>query len=76
MLAIGHLRYIRNLKPWPLKRVMVEKYGWSEKDTVALCEFLLHMLDVDHHSRAHARDLVNHRWLEVDLEDLQRAEDW
>lgn len=76
VLVVGHLRYIRNLKPWPLKRVMVEKYGWSEKDAVALCEFLLPMLDIDHHSRAHARDLVNHRWLEVDLEDLQRAGDW
>ncbi|EKM60773.1 uncharacterized protein PHACADRAFT_246895 [Phanerochaete carnosa HHB-10118-sp] len=72
----GHLRYIRNLKPWPLRRVMVEKYGWLEKDAGVVCEFLLPMLDIDHHSRAHARDMVNHPWLEVNLEDLHRAKDW
>ncbi|RDX56243.1 kinase-like protein [Lentinus brumalis] len=68
----GALRYIRNLKPWPLKRVMVEKYLWSERDADALCEFLLPMLTIDHRERKHARDMVNHPWLEVDplSEDL------
>ncbi|KAI0724203.1 Pkinase-domain-containing protein [Cerioporus squamosus] len=68
----GALRYIRNLKPWPLKRVMVEKYLWSERDSEALCEFLLPMLTIDHRERKHARDMVNHPWLEVDplSEDL------
>ncbi|RPD58370.1 Pkinase-domain-containing protein [Lentinus tigrinus ALCF2SS1-6] len=68
----GALRYIRSLKPWPLKRVMVEKYLWSERDSEALCEFLLPMLTIDHRQRAHARDLVDHPWLEVDplSEDL------
>lgn len=76
-LSAGNLRYIRNLKPWPLRRVMVEKYGWSDQDAAALCKFLLPMLDIDHHTRAHARDLVNHPWLEVDLEaELKNAEGW
>ena len=68
----GSLRYIRNLKPWPLKRVMVEKYLWSERDAEALCEFLLPMLTIDHRRRAQARDMVDHPWLEVDplSEDL------
>lgn len=56
---------------------MVEKYGWKETDAAALCQFLLPMLDIDHHFRAHARDLLNHPWLEVDLEaELARAEGW
>ena len=51
---------------------MVEKYVWSARDADALCAFLLPMLAIDHRERAHARDLVNHPWLEVDplSEDL------
>jgi len=63
----GKLRYIRNLKPWPLKRVMIEKYLWSEADAAAVCEFLEPMLVVDQRERAHAREMVDHPWLEVDL---------
>ncbi|PSS37098.1 hypothetical protein PHLCEN_2v1064 [Hermanssonia centrifuga] len=71
----GNLRYIRNLKPWPFKRVMVEKYSWSETDADALCEFLLPMLNIDHRSRARACDMLNHRWLEVDVEaELKQLE--
>ncbi|KAI0080057.1 kinase-like protein [Panus rudis PR-1116 ss-1] len=68
----GALRYIRSLKPWPLKRVMIEKYLWSESDAQAFCEFLEPMLVIDHRKRAQARDLVDHPWLDVDLnaEDL------
>ncbi|KAI0735522.1 kinase-like domain-containing protein [Earliella scabrosa] len=70
--SAGNLRYIRNLKPWPLRRVMVEKYLWSESDSEALCKFLEPMLVIDHRARAQARDLVDHPWLEVDplSEDL------
>ncbi|TFY54726.1 hypothetical protein EVJ58_g8687 [Rhodofomes roseus] len=64
--STGALRYIRSLKPWPLKRVMIEKYLWNEEDTDALCEFLEPMLIVDHRKRKHARDMKNHKWLEVD----------
>lgn len=45
---------------------MIEKYGWKEADAVALCAFLLPMLDIDHHTRAQARDMVEHPWLAVD----------
>ncbi|KAI0651501.1 Pkinase-domain-containing protein [Trametes meyenii] len=70
--STGALRYIRNLKPWPLKRVMVEKYLWAERDAEAVCEFLEPMLAIDHRKRAHAREMVSHPWLEVDplSEDL------
>ncbi|KAH9853024.1 Pkinase-domain-containing protein [Lenzites betulinus] len=64
--STGALRYIRNLKPWPLRRVMVEKYGWSEEDGQKLCAFLEPMLVIDHRARAQARDMVDHPWLEVD----------
>lgn len=65
---LGALRYIRSLKPWPLKRVMVEKYAWAEEDAAALCEFLEPMLVVDHRKRKHARDMKDHPWLAVDMD--------
>jgi len=65
----GALRYIRVLKPWPLKRVMIEKYLFTEADSTALCKFLLPMLVVDRRKRAHARDMIDHEWLNTTLED-------
>ncbi|KAF8202940.1 CMGC/SRPK protein kinase [Pholiota molesta] len=65
----GALRYIRTLKPWPLKRVMIEKYLFSEADATVLCGFLEPMLATDMHNRAHARDLKDHKWLEITKED-------
>lgn len=48
---------------------MIEKYLFSEPDAVLLCEFLEPLLAVDMKERAHARDLRDHRWLEITLED-------
>ena len=64
----GQLRRIRSLKPWPLERVMVEKYTWTAEASKAFCEFLLPMLELDWHKRAQAKDLVDHVWLNVDGE--------
>jgi hypothetical protein len=61
---LGALRYIRALKFWPLKRVMIEKYLYSEEESTALCEFLEPMLATDMGQRAHARNMKNHKWLE------------
>ncbi|PPQ62797.1 hypothetical protein CVT24_000491 [Panaeolus cyanescens] len=65
----GALRYIRTLKPWPLKRVMKEKYLFSEEDSELLCQFLEPMLAPDMRNRANARDLKDHKWLEPTKED-------
>ncbi|KAF9648507.1 kinase-like protein [Thelephora ganbajun] len=64
----GQLRHIRNLKPWPLERVMVEKYMWNVEASKAFCEFLLPMLELDWRKRAQAKDLVDHPWLNVEGE--------
>ncbi|KAI4529016.1 kinase-like protein [Schizophyllum commune Loenen D] len=61
----GHLRYIKTLKPWPLKSVMMQKYLYSEADADALCNFLLPMLAPDFHKRARASDMIDHPWLTV-----------
>lgn len=70
----GALRYIRTLKPWPLKRVMMEKYLYNEKDAMALCDFLEPMLAVDQRDRKEARDMVGHPWM--DLDEDEWIEDW
>ena len=51
---------------------MVEKYLWTEGDSEAVCEFLEPMLTIDHRERKHAREMIDHPWLEVDplSEDL------
>ncbi|KAG6889371.1 hypothetical protein C0995_001436 [Termitomyces sp. Mi166 len=59
----GNLRYIHELRPWPLNRVMTEKYGYSDSDSAALSDFLLPMLAIDMRERAHARDMLDHSWL-------------
>ncbi|KAK7468660.1 hypothetical protein VKT23_003164 [Stygiomarasmius scandens] len=61
----GSLRYIRNLKFWPLKRVMVEKYMYSEADSEAFCDFILPMLTIEMKKRAAARDMIEHKWLSI-----------
>ncbi|ESK98221.1 cmgc srpk protein kinase [Moniliophthora roreri MCA 2997] len=65
----GNLRYIKTLKPWPLKRVMIEKYLFTEEDSQALCDFLLPMLVIDFKHRASARDMVDHEWLKITESD-------
>ncbi|KAJ7139760.1 kinase-like domain-containing protein [Mycena epipterygia] len=65
----GALRFIRTLKPWPLKRVMQEKYLWNESDAAVLCTFLEPMLAVDPRKRKDAKDMLDHPWLEVSAAD-------
>ncbi|KAF7367240.1 Protein kinase dsk1 [Mycena sanguinolenta] len=67
--ANGALRYIKTLKPWPLKRVMMEKYLWNDPDATVLCAFLEPMLAIDPRKRADAKDMIGHPWLEVTAAD-------
>ena len=73
-MEIGALRYIKSLKPWPLKRVMIEKYLYSETDANILCGFLEPMLAIDMRERVNARDMKGHRWLEATPDDGVIAE--
>jgi serine/threonine-protein kinase SRPK3 len=41
----GHLRRIRGLSYWPLKKVLVEKYRFKESEAQAFADFLIMMLD-------------------------------
>ncbi|KAI0257344.1 kinase-like domain-containing protein [Lactifluus subvellereus] len=65
----GALRYIKHLKPWPLNRVMREKYLFEPAEADALCTFLESMLALDMRERASAGKMVNHPWLDVDWKE-------
>lgn len=59
----GHLRKIRGLKYWPLKRVLMEKYRFVESEAVALSDFLMKVLDWYPEKRATAQEMLDHPWL-------------
>lgn len=63
--STGQLRYIKTLKPWPLRRVMTEKYLFTASDADGLCSFLAPMLRVDFRARARAGDMLDHPWLDT-----------
>ncbi|KAH0838491.1 kinase-like protein [Lanmaoa asiatica] len=72
----GALRYIKTLKPWPLYRVMVEKYLLSNTAAANLCAFLEPMLAVDQRKRKEARDMIDHEWLHVKDEEWAGVDEW
>ncbi|KAG8220000.1 kinase-like protein [Butyriboletus roseoflavus] len=72
----GALRYIKTLKPWPLYRVMVEKYLFSNTATTHLCAFLGPMLSVDQRERKEARDMIDHEWLHIKDEEWASVDEW
>ncbi len=48
---------------------MIEKYLYTEAESVILCDFLEPMLNVDFRARINARDIKDHKWLEVNPDD-------
>ncbi|ESW98342.1 hypothetical protein KL918_003912 [Ogataea parapolymorpha] len=76
------LRQIKNLKPWPLESVLMEKYKFSETDSREISDFLGCMLITDPKFRMDAAGLSNHFWLNdcgsfgyIDREPGTRGED-
>jgi len=48
---------------WPLRRVLIEKYDWSDEDAEQFASFLLPMLEVIPEKRATAAQCLKHPWL-------------
>jgi len=61
----GELRHITKLKMWPLRRVLIEKYDWSEEEAEQFASFLLPMLEVVPEKRATAAQCLKHPWLQT-----------
>lgn len=59
------LERIKSLKPWPLIRVLTEKYRIKETEANLLSKFLMRMLRWVPGDRPTARDLLSDSWLKV-----------
>jgi len=57
------LKHIKKLKPWNLKRVLMEKYEWSAKDASEFSEFLEPMMAYSPEKRATAAQCLESPWL-------------
>ena len=65
----GQLRYIANLKPWPLTDVLIDRHQFGLEEARDIASFLLPMLEIVPRNRASAADMLKHPWLnEVELE--------
>ncbi|XVF16037.1 hypothetical protein REPUB_Repub09cG0207100 [Reevesia pubescens] len=59
----GDLKRIRRLKFWPLDRLLVDKYKFSESDAREFAEFLCPLLDFSPEKRPTAQQCLQHPWL-------------
>ena len=69
----GDLRHIRNLKFWPLRDVLEEKYGFDDADADGLADFLSPMLDFAPENRCTAAQAITHPWLSEVMEGVDLA---
>ncbi|EEF40713.1 SRSF protein kinase 1 [Ricinus communis] len=61
----GDLKRIRRLKFWPLDRLLVDKYKFSENDAKEFAEFLCPLLDFVPEKRPTAQQCLQHPWLNL-----------
>ncbi|XP_027365638.1 SRSF protein kinase 2 isoform X1 [Abrus precatorius] len=59
----GDLRHIRRLRFWPLNKVLVEKYEFSERDANEMTDFLVPILDFVPEKRPTAGQCLLHPWI-------------
>ncbi|KAK2958730.1 putative protein kinase [Blattamonas nauphoetae] len=72
----GELRHIKTLNYWPLRSVLIKKYGASKRQAEMLCSFLLPCLSFDPNDRPTAAELLQHPWLEVEDGETLQNEEW
>ncbi|KAL2328523.1 hypothetical protein Fmac_021950 [Flemingia macrophylla] len=58
----GDLKHIK-LRYWPMDKVLMEKYSFSEQDTKDLVDFLVPLLDFDPDKRPTAAQCLSHPWI-------------
>ncbi|XP_062212407.1 uncharacterized protein LOC133913305 [Phragmites australis] len=61
----GDLRHIRRLRFWPLGKVLMEKYEFTERNANDMADFLVPILDFVPEKRPTAAQLLQHPWLDA-----------
>ena len=61
----GNLRRIKDLRYWPVKKVLTDKYLIREEEAQSFSDFLLPMLEWHHDRRATAQEMLQHPWLNM-----------
>jgi len=61
----GRFKRIHDLKYWPLKDVLIEKYRFKEQEAQGLADFLMPMISWYPERRASAKEMINHYWLDM-----------
>ncbi|CAG9465065.1 unnamed protein product [Pedinophyceae sp. YPF-701] len=69
----GEFRHIKRLRPWPLDKVLTEKYSMKEQEAVAMAGFLEPMLAFLPDRRMSAAQALQHPWLADVRRDYERA---
>ena len=59
----GNLKRISDLRFWPVKKVLTDKYLIKEDEAQAFSDFLMPMLEWHHDRRATAQQMLKHPWL-------------
>ncbi|VAI20917.1 unnamed protein product [Triticum turgidum subsp. durum] len=59
----GDLKRVKRMRFWPLERVLVERYNFTEPDAKGLADFLRPILDFDPENRPTAAECLKHAWL-------------
>ncbi|XP_028788884.1 SRSF protein kinase 1 [Neltuma alba] len=67
----GDLRHIRRLRFWPLNKVLIEKYNFSEQDAKDMTNFLIPILDFVPENRPTAAQCLSHTWFSAGPRILQ-----
>ncbi|XP_028795359.1 SRSF protein kinase 1 [Neltuma alba] len=58
----GDLKRIRRLKFWPLDKLLIDRYKFSENDAREFSDFLLQLLEFAPENRPTARQCLQHPW--------------
>ncbi|CAN1170229.1 Serine/threonine-protein kinase SRPK [Linum perenne] len=61
----GDLKRIRRLKYWPLNRLLVDRYKFSENEAREFSEFLCPILDFAPEKRPSAQQCLQHPWMNM-----------
>ncbi|KAE9600574.1 hypothetical protein Lal_00045940 [Lupinus albus] len=67
----GDLRHIRQLHFWPVNKVLMEKYDFSEQEANNMADFLVPLLDFVPEKRPTAAQCLSHPWFSAGLRTLQ-----